>query len=74
MILEVRFKSIYYLNIPKVLEEHQDGSLTFMIIVHHNFELERLLLGFGDSLEVLAPRILRRNIKRKLELASSLYK
>ncbi len=58
----------------KVLEEHQDGSLTFMIIVHHNFELERLLLGFGDSLEVLAPRILRRNIKRKLELASSLYK
>ena len=30
MILEVRFKSIYYLNIPKVLKEHQDGSLTFI--------------------------------------------
>ena len=67
MILEVRFKSIYYLNIPKVLEDHQDGSPRFIIIVHHNFELERLLLGFGDSLKVLVSWILRRNVKSMLE-------
>ena len=57
----------------KVIEDHPDGSLTFSMQVHHNFELERLLLGFGDSLEVLAPRILRRNLKRKLERAAGLY-
>ncbi|MCL6220791.1 helix-turn-helix transcriptional regulator [Zunongwangia pacifica] len=73
-----RMNAPYVLTKPfhhsqKILEEHTDGSVTFMIIVHHNFELERLLLGFGNSLEVLAPRVLRRNLKRKLELAAGLY-
>lgn len=58
----------------KTIEKHPDGSITFTIIVHHNYELERLLLGFGESLEVLSPRLLRRNIKRKLEQAAGLYK
>ena len=58
----------------KILEQHQNGSVTFIITVHHNFELERLLLGFGDSLEVLAPRILRRNIRKKLASAVNLYR
>ncbi|HET8886065.1 MAG TPA: WYL domain-containing protein [Salinimicrobium sp.] len=57
----------------EVVEEHSDGSITFSILVHHNYELERLLLGFGESLEVIAPRLLRRNIKRKLLKAVSLY-
>ena len=74
-----RLNAPYVLTKPfhqsqKILEEHNNGSVTFMIIVHHNFELERLLLGFGNSLEVLAPRILRRNIKKKLESAASLYR
>ena len=58
----------------QIIERHPDESITFSIMVHHNYELERLLLGFGESLEVLAPRILRRNLKRKLERASELYK
>ena len=58
----------------KIVEEHPDGSITFSMLVHHNYELERLLLGFGESLEVLAPRLLRRNMKRKLEKAVGLYK
>ena len=74
-----RLNAPYVLTKPfhqsqKILEEHNNGSVTFLIIVHHNFELERLLLGFGNSLEVLAPRILRRNIKKKLESAASLYR
>jgi len=57
----------------ELVKEHPDGSITFSIEVHHNYELERLLLGFGESLEVLAPRLLRRNVKRKLEKAAGLY-
>lgn len=57
----------------RIIEKNSDGSTTFSIFVHHNYELERLLLGFGESLEVLAPRLLRRNIKRKLKSAFKLY-
>lgn len=58
----------------KIVEEHGDGCITFKMKVHHNYELERLLLGFAESLEVIAPRLLRRNMKRKLEQAAALYK
>lgn len=57
----------------QLLERHADGSVSFSMQVHHNFELERLLLGFGDSLKVLKPKLLRRNMKRKLQAAAGLY-
>lgn len=55
------------------IEEHDDGSVTFKIKVHHNFELERLLLGFGESLEVISPRSLRRKMRYKFREAGKLY-
>ncbi len=55
------------------VEEHEDGSVTFKIKVHHNFELERLLLGFGESLEVISPRSLRRKMRYKFREAGKLY-
>ncbi len=57
----------------EILERSKDGSVTIKISVHQNFELERLILGFGETIEVLKPRILRNRIKRKLEIALSNY-
>ncbi|MGY6648083.1 helix-turn-helix transcriptional regulator [Wenyingzhuangia sp. IMCC45574] len=48
----------------KTIEVCDDRSMVFEIYVHLNFELERMILGFGDSIEVLAPNQLRRRIKR----------
>lgn len=57
----------------KVVREFEDGSVIVKIYVNINYELERLLLGFGDSLEVLFPNGLRRRIKSKLKLALEQY-
>ncbi|QHI37023.1 hypothetical protein IMCC3317_23950 [Kordia antarctica] len=57
----------------EVLETAKDGSVTIKLCVHINFELERLILGFGDAIEVLKPRILRKRIRRKLQDAVKKY-
>ena len=41
--------------------------------VHLNFELERLILGFGDAIEVRKPNSLRKRIRKKLENALKNY-
>ncbi len=58
----------------QVLEQYPDGSVIIKIEVHLNFELERLILGFGNSIEVIAPKQLRKKIKNKLTAAVNLYK
>lgn len=60
-------------NSQKLIEKHNNGSVTISLNVHINFELERLILGFGETIEVLAPRLLRKRIKKKLNQASKLY-
>jgi len=57
----------------KIVEKHKGGSITFEILVHLNFELERMLLGFGNAIEVLAPSELRSRIKKKLQKAAAFY-
>jgi predicted DNA-binding transcriptional regulator YafY len=56
----------------KVLKQDEEG-VTFSIRVVHNFELERELLGFGESIRVLGPRRLRKAIKARLEKALNNY-
>lgn len=58
----------------KTVEKHKDGSITFEIRVHLNYELERMILGFGDALEVLAPNRLRRTIRKKFKSGMKMYK
>ena len=58
----------------KVLSKNNDGSITFQIFVSLNFELDRLILGFGESIEILKPRNLRHRIKRKTQLAAQVYR
>ena len=57
----------------EIISVHEDGSITVLLQVHINFELERLILGFGDSIEVIEPTLLRKRIRKKLEAAVSKY-
>jgi predicted DNA-binding transcriptional regulator YafY len=57
----------------KTLSTDEDGSVTVQLLVHLNYEFERLILGFGKSITVLEPRILKKKIKKNLEEALSNY-
>jgi predicted DNA-binding transcriptional regulator YafY len=56
----------------RIVEEDENGT-AFSIDVILNFELEREFLGFGSSVEVLAPRVLRNRIRRIVTEASVMY-
>lgn len=51
----------------EVVQKLENGSVIVALRVHSNFELERLILGFGDTMQVLEPNSLRRRIQEKLE-------
>jgi len=57
----------------QLLENKEDGSVVFSIEVIHNLELEREFLGFGQDLEVLEPRLLRKRIFQRLSWAQERY-
>ncbi len=57
----------------KIVERHKGGHITFSIKVCINYELERMLLGFGDSIEVIQPLVLRKRIKKILERTLKKY-
>tara|TARA_B100000508_G_C11316506_1_gene207293 strand:- start:126 stop:548 length:423 start_codon:yes stop_codon:yes gene_type:complete len=57
----------------ELLERHKDGTILIQLKVHLNFELERLILGFGECIEVIKPRLLRKRISKKLEQAFQQY-
>ncbi|WP_281987758.1 helix-turn-helix transcriptional regulator [Aquimarina aggregata] len=56
----------------RIIKKTDDGII-FNIFVQINFELERLILGFGDAIEVIKPKRLRDRMKRKLEKAAGFY-
>ena len=53
--------------------EYRENGVIFNIFVQINFELERLILGFGDSIEVIKPEKLRNRILKKLQTSVSHY-
>jgi predicted DNA-binding transcriptional regulator YafY len=56
----------------ELVEEKEEGSV-FSLNVIWNFELERELLGFGETIEVISPQRLREGIKRRLQKALNGY-
>ncbi len=73
-----RYNAPYVLTKPfhnsqKLIEQFNDGSIIIEVRVHLNYEFERLILGFGDAIEVLSPRRLKSRIKKKLEAAVAVY-
>lgn len=58
----------------QTLKKNEDGSIIIRIDVVLNFELEREILGFAESIKVLAPRNLQKFITRRLQKALEKYK
>ena len=57
----------------RVHETLKNGAVIIEILVHHNFELERLILGFGESMQVLKPISLKRRIQEKFQNGVDMY-
>lgn len=56
----------------RIIERKDDGVI-FNVFVQINYELERMILGFGDSIEVIKPDKLRNRILGKLHRAIKNY-
>lgn len=57
----------------KVEQHFRDGSIQVSLKVVLNHELERLILGFGGHIEVIAPPELRARVAKDVALAASHY-
>ena len=57
-----------------VIEENEDGSAVIAIKVIPNFELEQLLLSFGERFEILYPTSLREKISARIKKNIEKYK
>lgn len=71
-------QSFYIFNKPihhsqRVISEDATGT-TFAIDVIPNFELESILLSFGERIEVLEPESLRARLGERMQKAFCLYK
>jgi predicted DNA-binding transcriptional regulator YafY len=56
----------------QLLKENEHGIIIRIDVVI-NFELEREILGFGECMKVLAPRILKSRIQKRLHMAIQKY-
>ena len=81
---EILFKIIgeqaqYVLTKPlhssqRIVERHKkDRSITFAMKVVMNYELERLLLGYGENIQVLQPPTLAKRLRDIHQQAADLY-
>jgi predicted DNA-binding transcriptional regulator YafY len=57
----------------KVLKKLEDGGIVVTIEVVPNQELERIILGFGQHMQVIEPRLLRHRMKKELQVAALQY-
>lgn len=56
-----------------VVERNEDGSATFQIEVVLNYEIERDLIGYGEGIKVLSPRILVKHVSSRMRAAANQY-
>lgn len=61
------------LHDSQVVLTKNEKTTTFRIDVVLNYELEREILGFGECVKVLAPRLLVHKIKKRLASANKQY-
>lgn len=60
-------------NSQRHIQTNEDGSIILHLFLIENYELERVLLGFGDSLEVIKPIGMRNRMKAILEKSAQRY-
>lgn len=58
----------------KVEQRFRDGSIQISLKVVINYELERLILGYGGHAEVIAPPEFRNKVAESVRIAASHYK
>lgn len=62
------------LHHSQIIEKtNEDGSIVICIKVKLNFELERIILGYGDAMKVLQPERLIKRISKRLKNAVKEY-
>lgn len=57
----------------RLIQENEDKSIIVHLFISPNYEMERLLLGFGDGIEILRPENLRNRMKKILQKALTRY-
>jgi predicted DNA-binding transcriptional regulator YafY len=57
----------------EVITRHADGSIDIRLRLRPNFELERDILGFGETMQVLAPERLRERIRARIAQMAGAY-
>lgn len=57
-----------------IVQRNEDGSAIFQIEVVQNYELQKDLLGFGESVKVLSPRDLVQKMAKRLSQAAANYR
>lgn len=57
----------------RLIRTNEDGSILVHLFLVENYELHRLLLGFGCGLEVIGPAGLRNTIRENLRLSLEQY-
>jgi predicted DNA-binding transcriptional regulator YafY len=50
-------------NTQRLIKTNEDGSIIIHLILIENYELDRILLGFGNGLEVLKPERMRKRMR-----------
>ena len=60
-------------NSQRLIKTNDDGSIIIHLLLAENYELERLLLGFGNGLEIIKPERFRERIKKILEKSIEKY-
>lgn len=60
-------------NSQRLIQTNDDGSIIIHLLLIENYELERLLLGFGNGLEIIKPERLRNRFKMILEQSIEKY-
>lgn len=58
----------------RLIKQNEDGSIIVHLLIIPNYEMERLLLGFGCGIEILKPENLRNRMKKNLQKALDKYK
>ncbi|WP_456313103.1 helix-turn-helix transcriptional regulator [Pseudomonas shirazensis] len=57
----------------RLIKENEDKSIIVHLFLSPNYEMERLLLGFGCGIEILHPENLRNRMKKMLQKALEKY-
>ncbi len=60
-------------NSQRLITQNEDGSIIIHLFLIENYEFQRLLLGFGNGLQVLRPANLRERMRKILQNALVQY-